>query len=147
MVLSKAGILSVRVVGRFGLAPKQVGVNYNHGVIKAILCSDRPCQSCLKINRLITSYFVQDVCELLLCLSNNPLLQGLSAGVVLTIMLKFSARSLVSSYLNSRPLSERINFGEPCTLIQVWRNFCTMIDTGLLLISVAAPYLVNKSIK
>lgn len=63
-----------------------------------------------------------------LCLSSSPLLQGLYPAVVLVSMLKFSAMSLISSLLNSPPLSLYSFCGAPWTLIQVWMKELTISD-------------------
>ena len=48
-----------------------------------------------------------------LCRSFNPLLHGLSAGVVRTMIFKFCAMSRKDRLLNSLPLSVRIDPGAP----------------------------------
>lgn len=72
-------------------------------------------------------------------------MHGLSAAVV-TVILNFSAKSCISWLLNSLPLSVRMDFGGPWTLIQQCKNFLQMVDDFLSVIRAAELYLVNRSI-
>ena len=66
-----------------------------------------------------------------LCHSHTPLFHGASAGVVMTLTVKFSRMSLNSLDSNSPPLSPNTLFGLPDKLIQHLINF--FVRTGVVL--------------
>ena len=79
--------------------------------------------------------------------SQIPLLQGASAAVVFTFMLKFSQKSINSFDTNSPPLSLNIVFGLPNKLIQYFRIIFIITFVDLLFIITALLNLENSSIK
>ena len=81
-----------------------------------------------------------------LCRSQSPFNQALSAAVVLSSMLNFSACSMISSLTNSPPLSDKRNTGAPKILTQYSIRACTIVSFLLLARTQAELYLVTWSI-
>ena len=77
-----------------------------------------------------------------LCRSFNPLLHGLSAGVVCTMIFKFCAMSQNNWLLNSLPLLVRIDPGVPKYVIQCLNIALMMSELSLLGILTPTLYLV-----
>ncbi|CAL4233268.1 unnamed protein product [Meganyctiphanes norvegica] len=78
-------------------------------------------------------------------LSTIPFDHGLSAAVVKTVKLKDSPRALISTLLNSPPLSDSIFRGAPKMVIQIRKNAAIIVDGYLLITTAAAQYLVKTS--
>ena len=77
--------------------------------------------------------------------SQIPLLQGASAAVVFTFMLKFLQKSINYFDGNSPPLSLNTVFGLPNKLIQYFRNIFVIMSVDLLFIITALLNLENLS--
>ncbi|CAL4130733.1 unnamed protein product [Meganyctiphanes norvegica] len=75
-----------------------------------------------------------------------PLLHGLSAAVVIILILKASPRALISLLLNSLPLSVKIFFGAPKVVIQLVNKPVIIVEGHLFCTTVAAQKRVAISI-